>query len=1041
MIDESRIKSIEKMLESDSYTDLHVNFEELLQENRTREQFDPQIEARLFVAYFKRLNAIRTASHSDVKHCIQFCRLTSKMYGNSTRQYAQALSAYGTIVSFLGKTELQIRLLQRAKTLLTDTKFVDTLVGVLNNLASASLELGNVHNGEKFLRLALKQVESCNNFPNKEFEGNVIANLGILLSNRGRNQEAITLLNRALELRCSVLGRRHIDVGFTLFSISQCFQRMEDRASARRTIAESIEILRAALGSKNIRILGGLTQLAGVLISLHDYVAADMLLRYVETQSKQMFPYAHLHLYRVYIEMGRMYATINCHSMAVDFFEKSLEELSQLGDSRTKAANVARLHLGKSKFHVGAFLEARRILEDGRQIAKEAIGKQSVYDVYSLLLLGSIAAHQNKFDKSREVYLESILLCKKLKLDNSLNRDGQIGYANCLANEGRYAESAKIIEKLLYARRAQSAVISTDVASLNFRLAELYVKLNLQDKVNEHFRRSLELLCAVIKKLAEAFSDFESLNTSAILHYFRSCLLASYNTEIPLDHNTIIDLVRTKGVLEQARAGLIGFQSSNELDMEMISSSSTNARSAEDVSEHPSNGDFNDCPIESSKSIIVSYLSFDTRQSHVNVKSLFEHREKAGYTAVISNENDEVLDVIYLGSKSVIEDCIEQWLACCTSNSAVLDPGKRLRELLWDPVSRYSNGVDQVFVLPDGMVTYVNFATLVAKNGNFLIEEGLLFHSINALSDLHRSTSEDVAGNGALLVGDPDFSFEFPAHSNDTDQEKMGNILEEMAEETFGGKHQDAKMGNESEFGLTYRSAISSELCRLPGTADEVTYIQRKIKANWKNAAIHVLTGSAAAKDAVCALSPGKEILHFATHGYTTTAYRAAQELAANPATTPVGASIYFGNANPMKQAGLALAGASANSGLSVIERQSLLSAEDICQLDLRGVRWAVLSACETGLGRAVHGEGVFGLRRAFRTAGVKTTIMSLWKVEDRFTRKWMAELYCGRYDHGLTTIEAVNSATLKVLQYCRKNNISVNPFYWGAFIAAGDWQ
>ena len=72
-------------------------------------------------------------------------------------------------------------------------------------------------------------------------------------------------------------------------------------------------------------------------------------------------------------------------------------------------------------------------------------------------------------------------------------------------------------------------------------------------------------------------------------------------------------------------------------------------------------------------------------------------------------------------------------------------------------------------------------------------------------------------------------------------------------------------------------------------------------------------------------------------------------------------------------------------------------------RLDLQGTEWAVLSACETGLGEIKAGEGVFGLRRAFQIAGARTVIMSLWSVEDRATRTWMRALYEGRLSKGWT--------------------------------------
>jgi CHAT domain-containing protein len=109
--------------------------------------------------------------------------------------------------------------------------------------------------------------------------------------------------------------------------------------------------------------------------------------------------------------------------------------------------------------------------------------------------------------------------------------------------------------------------------------------------------------------------------------------------------------------------------------------------------------------------------------------------------------------------------------------------------------------------------------------------------------------------------------------------------------------------------------------------------------------------------------------------------------------------------------------------------------------LDLQGTEWAVLSACDTGLGEIRAGEGVFGLRRAFQIAGARTIIMSLWSVEDESTRVWMHALYEGRLQRRLDTAAAVREAGLTVLRARRAKGQSTHPFYWGAFVAAGDWR
>jgi hypothetical protein len=92
-------------------------------------------------------------------------------------------------------------------------------------------------------------------------------------------------------------------------------------------------------------------------------------------------------------------------------------------------------------------------------------------------------------------------------------------------------------------------------------------------------------------------------------------------------------------------------------------------------------------------------------------------------------------------------------------------------------------------------------------------------------------------------------------------------------------------------------------------------------------------------------------------------------------------------------------------------------------------------------VGEVRAGEGVFGLRLAFHVAGARTVIMSLWPVDDQSARRWMTCVYDRRFRKGAETLEAVRASGLEQLRWRRKAGLSTHPFYWAAFIAAGDWR
>jgi CHAT domain-containing protein len=230
----------------------------------------------------------------------------------------------------------------------------------------------------------------------------------------------------------------------------------------------------------------------------------------------------------------------------------------------------------------------------------------------------------------------------------------------------------------------------------------------------------------------------------------------------------------------------------------------------------------------------------------------------------------------------------------------------------------------------------------------------------------------------------------------------------------------------------------------LPASAREV----KEIVSLWgkDRAAIH-LYGAQASEAAFKEQAPGQKILHLATHGYflgggCTSALESSRGVGGVKSVKIVSDEPPpVSGENPLLLSGLVLARANHRAQAGPEDDDGILTAEEIAAMNLAGVEWAVLSACETGVGKVEAGEGVFGLRRAFQMAGAGTLIMSLWSVEDESARQWMRALYEGRLVKKLSTAESVRAASLEVLRSRREKGQSTHPFFWAGFVAAGDWR
>ncbi|HLV81632.1 MAG TPA: CHAT domain-containing protein, partial [Chthonomonadaceae bacterium] len=112
-----------------------------------------------------------------------------------------------------------------------------------------------------------------------------------------------------------------------------------------------------------------------------------------------------------------------------------------------------------------------------------------------------------------------------------------------------------------------------------------------------------------------------------------------------------------------------------------------------------------------------------------------------------------------------------------------------------------------------------------------------------------------------------------------------------------------------------------------------------------------------------------------------------------------------------------------------------LLQAWEIFKLRLHA-DLVVLSACQTGLGTEIKGEGLIGLTRAFTYAGAKSVLVSLWEINDKSTAEFMTAFYQALKE-GKSKDVALQQAIKKLSRHGKWRH----PFFWSAFSLVGDWQ
>ena len=301
------------------------------------------------------------------------------------------------------------------------------------------------------------------------------------------------------------------------------------------------------------------------------------------------------------------------------------------------------------------------------------------------------------------------------------------------------------------------------------------------------------------------------------------------------------------------------------------------------------------------------------------------------------------------------------------------DQQKILSEKLWAPVAKnLPDGTKKLFIGADGQLNFLSFAALPAPDGSFLAEHYDIAY-VGSGRDLARKVTPSDSKSIALFA-DPVF---------------------DRQATSFGTNALAMRSGEVDAFGKIF-------LPPLPGTKAEEAAVEEVAKAGgWTPDG---RLGEAANKSAIMNLkSPG--ILHLATHGFylNTPPSNGADgergmkvmEASEMQGNKPVQLKI-----DPMHASGIALSGAQATlkawseGRVPNPKDDGILTAEEVGGLNLDGTWLVTLSACETGVGEARSGEGVFGLRRAFMIAGAQNLLMTLWPVSDEVTPKIMTDFY-----------------------------------------------
>ena len=344
----------------------------------------------------------------------------------------------------------------------------------------------------------------------------------------------------------------------------------------------------------------------------------------------------------------------------------------------------------------------------------------------------------------------------------------------------------------------------------------------------------------------------------------------------------------------------------------------------------------------------------------------------------------------------------------------------RLYNLIWEPLEPELTGVNNVYFSPTGILYNTGIEFIPDADGE-LFCSGKNTYRLSSTKELVRSKKRPLQ-EGILFGG-----LDYDADPSLIAQQSTGHPVKSSLFVSIDS--------------LQYRgAAITSTFCYLPGTLEEVQDISRIL--NHSKISVNLFTGSSGSESAFKDLTEtSADFLHIATHGFyfnnKTTGYRIKLDSLFKKSViqfSDAGFEPYVED-KMLTRSGLVMAGGNNsinNSHKTDSIEDGLLLAGEIANLNFSNINLLVLSACQSGLGDISSSEGVFGLQRGFKLAGVQSIVMSLWEVSDDATKIMMTRFY-EYISAGKGKYESFKEAQDYLRMY--DDGLYDDPDYYAAFI------
>jgi CHAT domain-containing protein/tetratricopeptide (TPR) repeat protein len=793
-----------------------------------------------------------------------------------------------------------------------------------------------------------------------------LSNLATLYSDKGEYSKAEDFTIKSLKIKKLVLGEEDPDYAISLNNLAAIYIELGVYKKAETLLIECTTLQKKVLGEEDLTYANSLNLLGDLYRQMGEYSKAETLIMRCLSIQKNILGEEHLDYAYTLNSLGTLYRQMKNRPKAEEFYLKSLELLrAKIGEEHPNYATSLN-NLALLYHDMLRYDKSEAFYIKSLEITKNVFGDEHPDYINSVSNLAALYDDRGDSKKAENLYSNLISISKKKYKEYSsfLNNEELFQYINNRIKVD-YESGMSFLK-----RRPESKILNQLLEfDLLLKNALLYNNLLLE-------RAAVKSQDSI---LIQVWSEYKYLHKT----------LAN-RLQLPISQQ--IDIYKLKNQTDSLEKVLMRnlpefqqFVSNNKLTFVEVQK---NIKSKEAVIDFVRFKYFNR---SWSDSILYAAFIYNPELKQPRFINLFSEEELS--SLFDSSNTSYSINNLYCGKNGAID-------SNCNST---------LYNLIWHPMDSLLKGVKKVYISPSGLLNRIAFSAIPTPEGGRLIDRFFIDQISNIRTIAGKSIIPEDTIKSIILIGGADFN----------------------VEPTFSDKLNVNYVSTDTLFS-EIRSLHEGKWSYLAGSENEVNAIKNiavpsKISTN-------LLTGSNASEESFKKIgfenTTAPSVIHIATHGFAFTIPKKIPNegkfvLQDNKT------NVFRMSEDPLTRAGLVMAGGNQvwATGIPYPNHDDgILTAREVSELNLNGCVLATLSACETGLGEIKGSEGVFGLQRAFKMAGVKYLIVSLWKVPDAQTTEFMQLFYSSWLIQKLPIRDAFRQTQITMSN-------KYTPYQWAAFI------